>query len=328
LVPKITDFGLAKRVRGGASLTQTGAILGTPSYMPPEQAAGSRGKLGPASDIYSLGAILYELLTGRPPFQAASPVDTILLVLEQDLVAPRLLNPKVDRELEMICLKCLQKPADLRYATAEELAKDLEAFLNGEPVSARPTGVSFYLGRVLRDTHHAPVLENWGLLWMAHSVKILLLCAVTQGMYWAGVTSHWPYLCLWGVGLIVWGAFFWHLRKRGGPVTFIERQIAHVWGASIIGCISLFVAEWVHGLRVLTMSPGLAVFGGMAFLIKAGMLSGTFYLEAAALFVTSTLMAVFPEYQLLLFGLVSAACFFFPGLKFYRQRARSLRLAR
>jgi serine/threonine-protein kinase len=103
--PLVTDFGLAKRVGRGASLTRTGAIVGTPSYMPPEQAAGSRGTLGPASDVYSLGAMLYELLTGRPPFQAADPVDVLLRVLEQEPVPPRVLNPQLDREMEWICLK-------------------------------------------------------------------------------------------------------------------------------------------------------------------------------------------------------------------------------
>ena len=124
--PHVTDFGLAKQLDAGASLTRTGAVLGTPAYMAPELASGDRGSIGPACDVYSLGTILYALLTGRPPFQGPSPVDTVLMVLEQDPLPPRLLNRKLDRDLEMIVLKCLQKPPELRYASAAALADDLD----------------------------------------------------------------------------------------------------------------------------------------------------------------------------------------------------------
>src|SRR5439155_5797983 len=136
LSPKVSDFGLAKKLDSTQSLTRTGAVVGTPTYMAPEQAAG-RKDLTAAADVYSLGAILYDLLTGRPPFQAAHPVDTLLLVLEQEPVPPRDLNPTVDRELELVCLKCLQKPVELRYPSAAALAADLEAYAAGEPISAQ-----------------------------------------------------------------------------------------------------------------------------------------------------------------------------------------------
>src|SRR4029078_1723120 len=134
--PHVTDFGLAKQSTDAASLTESGAVLGTPAYMAPEQAAGARGQVGPRSDVYSLGVILYHMLTGRPPFQAASPGEMVMLVLEQDPVPPRMLNPKADRDLEMICLRCLQKPIDLRYASAAALADDLEAYLHDENIAA------------------------------------------------------------------------------------------------------------------------------------------------------------------------------------------------
>jgi serine/threonine-protein kinase len=342
----VTDFGLAKLVSGGGvsgewsgttphpspltrlrpPLTVSGAIVGTPSYMAPEQAAGSRGTIGPASDVYSLGTILYELLTGRPPFQAASAVDTIMMVLDQEPVPPRRLTPAVDRDLQIICLKCLEKAPDLRYASAAKLADDLEHFLQGEPISARPNSLLSFISQMLREKPQAAVLENWGLLWMAHSVKIVVICLITMAMAqgW-GITEHWPYLVLWTASLVIWGVIFWEWRKRGGSVTQIERQIAHCYAAGILGSICLFAFEWALGVPVLTLAPGLAVLAAMVFLVKAGMLTGLFYFAVAIMVVTGVLMALFPPWSLLIFALGSGMCFFFPGLQYYRQRLRTER---
>lgn len=318
--PHITDFGLAKRFTEAASLTRSGAVMGTPSYMAPEQAVGARGEMGPASDVYSLGSILYHMLTGRPPFLAASPVDTLLMLLEQDVAPPRLVNPKADRELELIALKCLQKPVDLRYRSAGALADDLDSYLKDEPIAARSGQFGQVMARMFRETHHATVLENWGLLWMWHSLVLLVACLLTSGMQWAGFSARWYYMAMWTLGLGLWAAVFWWLRRRMGPVTFVERQIAHVWAASMVGIGLLFAVEMMLGLPVLALSPVLGLITGMVFLVKAGILSGSFYIQSAALFASSLLMARYPSDAHVIFGVVSALCFFVPGLKYYRQR--------
>ncbi len=326
--PHVTDFGLAKRVSGEAAVgrTATGAIVGTPAYVAPEQVSNRRGTPGPASDVYSLGVILYEMLTGRPPFQAPTPVDTLLLVLDQDPVPPRLLNPGVDADLEMICLKCIQKEPDLRYRSACALADDLQAYLDGEALSVRSGRLVSVFNRTFRETPHAVVMENFGLLWMCHSVLILLLCGLTTWLACREVENPLAYLLLWGGGLIVWAVVFWQLRKRAGPVLFIERQVAHVWGAAIAATIGVFVIEYLLRLPVLALAPMLAVIAGVTFAVKAGMLSGVFYLSAAAEFLTAVPMALPPlyrKYGVLLFGVVTAVCFFLPGLKYHRQRLQA-----
>jgi tRNA A-37 threonylcarbamoyl transferase component Bud32 len=137
-VPKISDFGLARRLADEASLTHTGHIIGTPSYMAPEQARGQSKEAGPRTDVYALGAILYETLTGRPPFLGTTPWDVLPQVLSHDPVPPRRLQPSVPPDLETICLKCLAKEPHRRYWSADELAEDLRRFQAGEPIRARP----------------------------------------------------------------------------------------------------------------------------------------------------------------------------------------------
>jgi serine/threonine protein kinase len=135
---RVSDFGLARKIAGDSHVTRTGQIVGTPAYMAPEQASGMVTRPGPGVDVYSLGAILFELLTGRPPFLGADGVETIMLLLTEDPVPPRTLQPTVPRDLETICLKCLEKKSSRRYRSAQELADDVARFLEGRPILAKP----------------------------------------------------------------------------------------------------------------------------------------------------------------------------------------------
>jgi serine/threonine-protein kinase len=175
--PRVTDFGLAKLLdsdtrHAGQDATASGAVLGTPSYMSPEQASGDISTIGRTSDIYSLGAVLYELLTGRPPHRAESTVETLMQVMQADPVRPRILNRKVDRDLETICLKCLAKDKARRYATAAELADDLGRYLRHEPILARRPGV---VPRVAKWVRRHPA---WATLFTVSSLAAALLIAV------------------------------------------------------------------------------------------------------------------------------------------------------
>ncbi len=174
----ITDFGLAMRVEGDQGLTQTGQILGTPSYMPPEQAQGKRGLIGPASDVYALGAILYECLTGRPPFRAESVVATIEQVIHAEAASPRTLNTAIPRDLETICLKCLEKEPHRRYCTGQLLAEDLGRYLRGEPILARPARV---LERNVKWVRRHPMAAA---LLVASLVALLSVMGMGIGVYY------------------------------------------------------------------------------------------------------------------------------------------------
>src|SRR5262249_15403016 len=148
--PYVSDFGLAKAFGEEGLATRSGNISGTPSYMPPEQAAGRRREVSPRSDVYSLGAVLYEMLTGRPPFKEATPLDTLVQVLEGEPSLPSRLQCGTPRELEAICMKCLEKnPAD-RYGSAEALADDLDRYLRSELIEAQPSSLARRLQRWAR----------------------------------------------------------------------------------------------------------------------------------------------------------------------------------
>jgi WD40 repeat protein len=173
--PRVTDFGLAKKLEADGGLTGSGQIMGTPSYMPPEQAGGNRGAVGPVADVYALGATLYALVTGRPPFQAATPMDTVIQLLSDEPVPPRRLNAALSRDLETICLKCLEKEPARRYRSAQALADELNRFLSGEPIVARPVGPA---ERALKWVRRRPVIAG-----LSASVLLTALLGLS-GIVW------------------------------------------------------------------------------------------------------------------------------------------------
>lgn len=181
LVPKITDFGLAKDLAEESGQTKSGTVMGTPAYMATEQAAGHKDRIGPATDVYGLGAILYELLTGRPPFKAATPWETVHQVLHQEVVSPRLLYPKLDRDLETICLKCLQKDPARRYPSAAALADDLRCYLEGRPIQARPVSRFVKFWRLCR--RHPVTSISLGLALFSFFALFLAIVVFNQRLH-------------------------------------------------------------------------------------------------------------------------------------------------
>jgi eukaryotic-like serine/threonine-protein kinase len=180
--PRVADFGLAKQLSGSSELTATGQVLGTPNFMSPEQARGAQAEIGPLSDVYSLGAVLYCLLTGRPPFQAANVIETLRQVATQEPVSPRLLNAAVDRDLETITLKCLQKEPTKRYNTATQLADDLDNFLARKPIRARPVGAA---ERVWRWCRRNPLAAS-----LCAAIAMLLIVGGVGGTTLAVVANR------------------------------------------------------------------------------------------------------------------------------------------
>jgi serine/threonine protein kinase len=168
-MPKVTDFGLAKRLEETEGFTATGEILGTPGYMPPEQASGGGQGITHLVDVYALGAVLYAATVGRPPFAAATVAETLKQVFEKPAVSPRLLNPSVPKDIETICLKCLEKDPARRYASAGELAEDLRRFLRNEPIAAKPISST---ARAWRWCQRNPVVAS------LVSLAALLVCGV------------------------------------------------------------------------------------------------------------------------------------------------------
>jgi serine/threonine-protein kinase len=257
LAAKISDFGLAKSIAGSDPVrTQSGVIVGTPSYMAPEQAASKRD-LTRAVDLYALGAILYELLTGQPPFRAATPLDTLVLVLESEPARPKSLRPAIPRDLEAIVLKCLEKDPARRYASAGELAADLERFLAHEPVKARPLSIS---RRLAHWTRREPALAS-------RVGALVVFAGVVQLNYHlsgnVALELHLSVMGLLGAWVLISFGFQMLLRREADRI-----WVACAWSAVDILIYSLvLMARGVETGPLIIGYPILVAMSGLWFLV-------------------------------------------------------------
>jgi serine/threonine protein kinase len=313
--PHVADFGLAKKLDDSGQ-TRTGAVMGTPSYMSPEQAAGRIRELRPTSDVYSLGAILYELLTGRPPFKSETALDTLLQVLERQPAPPRLLNHKVDRDLETICLKCLEKDPKQRYASAEALAEDLQRFLNGDSISARSFNVFDRLTRTLDRNQYIGEFSTWGnMLLIFAGVVLLEHVFVTFVLRVSG--DIYPRAWIVGARTAQFGImafFFWRQRSHTLlPTSSAERQLWSIWLGYITACIvvSLLNVElnrFTHQERQpLSMYPSWAVLTGVSFFVMGSNYWGWCYAIGIGFFGLAIAMPLNLVWAPLEFGLAWAS---------------------
>ena len=281
--PHVSDFGLAKRLEGDHTQhTQTGAILGTPSYMAPEQASGKTHEIGPSCDIYGLGAVLYELLTGKPPFQTDNPVDTLLHVIQSEPVPPRLINPKIDPDLETICLKCLEKLPGSRYPSAQHVADDIDRYLKGEAISARSFNVIDRLTRILDRSQHDAAFHTWSTMLFYLAGIVLVEHILVWGLIFTGQSGPILIAARFSQFLVLAIVFWFNRGNNILPRTAAERELWSIWlgylvsyGAGVLVIRSLVNLEIItngndklpHHWDALLLYPISSLLSGLAFFI-------------------------------------------------------------
>ena len=315
--PHITDFGLSRcNDDNETQLTAAGQIFGTPGYMSPEQAAGKNESVGPATDIYSLGAVMYCMLTGRPPFRASSTVATLQQVTHDAPAPPRLLNRTVDPDLESIILKCLEKDSADRYSTAEELKQDLERFLRGESVSAASINLVGYLGRVLASSRNSEFLEGWSRALYAVSAIVLMFHVVMQFMPLTATQSTLvnagKYVLLLGV---IW-------RARDGiltPQNPVERTIWSLWIGYILTYLTTEIMVRIVKQPEFNLYAIMSLVSSVILLVLGGQLWGGCYVIGGLFAVLAPTITVLPDYAVILFGALWSFVFFQLGRRYQKQ---------
>ena len=277
--PHLTDFGLIKVLSGDSRDTTTGTIIGTPCYMSPEQARGQSAHVTVRSDVYSLGAMLYEMLTGRPVFREENPLDTLLCVLEREPQLPRKLNPRVPDDLEQICLRCLEKKPERRYASAAEVAEDLERHLRKEPIQAPAVSAWHRLQRWVR---REPAL-------VSRMLGLLIGAGIVQGNYAFSTVEHPDHWKVMGV-LAGWGALSFVLQKLQGAGR-LAGSIPFLW-ASLDGLLYTVILHLAAGPRDLLLAgyPMLIAASGLWFRVRM-----VWFMTGVCLVASASLLAGSPR---------------------------------
>jgi serine/threonine protein kinase len=321
--PRITDFGLAKRATDDLALTATGQILGTPSYMSPEQAAGATNRIGPASDVYSLGAILYQCLTGRPPFQAETPLDTLAQVLDGDPVPLRLLNPNVPRDLETISLKCLEKAPEHRYPSARDLHDDLRRYLEGEVIHASGVNLLDRVTRALRRSHHEENFRAWGLGLMAFGLVIFLSHLGIFALERSGQNLVLVYWLTRGAMFAALLVMLWQFRHHSVlPTNSAERLVWVVWIGYVLALGAVNSVRFVLGGDQRESYASFAVLAGLGFLVMGGHVWGGGYLVGVVFMIAAPLLAAYTDLAPVAFGALWAGALWTFGI-YYLRRGRA-----
>jgi hypothetical protein len=320
LRPRITDFGLAKRLKGDSDFTISGQLLGTPSYMSPEQAtAGSRYPIGPASDVYALGAILYQTVTGRPPFQAESVFETVAQVVEADAVPPRLLNRNVAREVDAICMKCLAKNPSDRYSTARAMADDLRRYLHGECIHATGLSLLNRVSRALRPSLREESFREWGLGLVAFGVAIFLSHLAIyffEGLWQNGLLAYFLPRSLMFAALIAMLAQF--RRYALLPRNAAERLVWVVWIGYVLALGASNAARTVLGHDQRESYASFAVLAGFGFLVMGGHVWSGGYAVGLLFLVSAPILAIYKDMAPLISGSLWAVALLAFGFHYYR----------
>lgn len=309
--PKITDFGLARRMQDNSGITRTGATMGTPSYMPPEQISPKAGEVGPPADIYSLGAILYCMLTGRPPFQAATAMDTLLQVLDQEPAPIRMINRHVSPDLEAIAMKCLSKRADQRYSSAQELGEDLGRYLSGESVIASNSKWSNRIIQLVSRNRDDERLLEWSSIIKVFSLIVLCTESLIQFMAMQDQMNRILLIRFFQLAAFG-GVLFWHRKIWFGSVHPAISQMLALWFTFFIACylhvIIVMERKWLDGdsksLNYFASYPSFSLFSGFLFSALGRQYWGGCYIIAAAFFLLAVIEPFFNQWSPLLFGIV------------------------